>query len=208
MSGMVPSEFFAGHPSRQAGRDDRPLAVGIVGRLAPWKGQHVFLDAFARAFPDGDECALVIGDALFQEEDYAARLHHQADELGIASRVTFRGFRADVPAELADLDVLVHASVIPEPFGQVVVEGMAAGLPVIATDAGGPAEIITPGTDGVLVPLGDAPALAAALRRLAADRGLRARLGSAARARATDFSADAIAAQMAAMYHEITGMSA
>ena len=60
----------------------------------------------------------------------------------------FRGFREDVWGELRDLDVLVHCSVMPEPFGQVVLEGMAAGVPVVASAAGGPAELVTSGVDG------------------------------------------------------------
>ncbi len=96
-----------------------------------------------------------------------------ARELGLADRVSFRGFAEDVHAELARLDVLVHASTVPEPLGQVVLEGMAAGLPVVAADAGGPAEIIDDGVDGLLYPPGDEAALAERLRRLADDRELR-----------------------------------
>src|SRR5262249_10793443 len=109
-----------------------PLTFGIVGRLAPWKGQHLFLEAFARAFPDSEERAVVVGGALFDEVDYEHGLQRTARRLGIAGRVEFRGHRPDVWEELARLDVLVHASITPEPFGQVILEGMAAGVPVIA----------------------------------------------------------------------------
>ena len=87
-------------------------------------------------------------DALFGEDAYAHGLVEQAERLGIAEQIEFRGFREDIWAELAELDILVHCSVVPEPFGQVVLEGMAAGIPVIAADAGGPAELITNGVDG------------------------------------------------------------
>src|SRR6185436_14775046 len=107
-----------------------------------------------------------IGAALFGEEDYAASLRTLAAELGLAHRVDFVGFVADVNAEFARLDVLVVPSLVPEGFGLTVVEGMAAGVPVIAPDAGGPAEVITDGVDGVLVPAGDTAALATALARL------------------------------------------
>ena len=116
---------------------DRPFTVGMVGWLSPWKGQDVFLRAFALAFPNGAARARAIGSAMFGEDAYATSLTELCDELGLTGRVDFRGFQADIPAELAELDVLVHATVIPEPFGQVVVEGMAAGLPVIASHAGG-----------------------------------------------------------------------
>ncbi len=183
--------------------DRRPIRIGMVGRLAPWKGQEIFLRAFARAFPSGDEYATIVGSALFGEDEYAARLPELARELGIASRVEWRGFREDVWTELARLDILVHASVVPEPFGQVVVEGMAARLPVIASGAGGPAEIITDGRDGVLTPPGDVEALARAMQRLASDPVLRARLGAAGQQRARHYAPDRIAAEVMGVYARI-----
>jgi glycosyltransferase involved in cell wall biosynthesis len=186
---------------------DGPLRLGIVGRVAPWKGQHVFLSAFAEAFPEESARAVVIGDALFEgDKSYAADLRALAEELGIASRVDFLGFTEEVPAELARLDMLVHSSVVPEPFGQVVVEGMAAGLPVVATDGGGPREIITDGVDGLLYPAGDQQALAEVLRRLAADPVLRARLGRAGQSRATQFSTSQIAPRVVDVYRTVLGL--
>lgn len=181
-------------------RTDRPLRIGVVGRLAPWKGQHVFLAAFARAFPAGDVEARLIGSALFGEDAFERELHAQVERLGIASRVQFRGYRDDIPRELAELDVLVHCSTTPEPFGQVVVEGMAAGLPVIAADAGGPTEIITDGVDGLLTPPGDVEALAEALLQLADDPGLRQTLGDAGRQSARRFSPVAASERLMAVY--------
>jgi len=93
--------------------------------------------------------------------------------------------------------------VIPEPFGQVVVEGMAVGLPVIASAAGGPTEVITDGFDGLLCPPGDSVELAAHMRRLADSPDERARLGAAGRVRADDFSATAIAGAVAATYARV-----
>src|SRR4029079_17908785 len=91
---------------------------------------------------------------------------------------------------------LVVPSLVPEGFGLTVVEGMAAGLPVVAPDAGGPAEIIRHDVDGLLVPPGDTVALADALRRLAADPATRRRLGDAARSRAGDFTPEHSAARL------------
>jgi glycosyltransferase involved in cell wall biosynthesis len=189
------------------GRDGEPLRVGLVGRIAPWKGQHVFLEAFVRAFPEGDERAVLVGAPLFGESEYEQRLHGLAAELGLTDRCEFRGFREDVSAELARLDLLVHASVIPEPGGQVVVEGLAAGMPVIATTAGGPAEIIRAGVDGLLCPPDDVDALAHALRRLAADPGLRQRLGAAARLAAARFEPNEIGRQVAEFYNRVLAAS-
>lgn len=181
------------------------LRVGVVGRLASWKGQHVFLEAFAEAFPDGDTVARIIGSPLFGEETYAEQLRGLAERFGIAERVEWRGFREDVFAELAELDLLVHCSTTPEPFGQVVVEGMAAGLPVIASAAGGPAEIIQDGVDGMLVPPSDVDALARQLTRLAADPGLRRRLGDSARLSSRRFSPEAARARVLAVYGQLLG---
>ncbi len=206
---VVPSPVVVRDPLRQTGRatlrDRDGVHVGMVGRLAPWKGQHVFLEAFARAFPDGSERAVVVGAPLFgeSEEAYARQLRARATELGLEGRVEFRGFRHDLESELARLDVLVHASVIPEPFGQVVIEGMGFGLPVAAPAAGGPLEVIEDGVNGLLYPPGDVEALARLLRTLASDTELRRRLGDAAREKAKEFAPEAIARQVTDLYREV-----
>ncbi|MDQ4098671.1 MAG: glycosyltransferase [Actinomycetota bacterium] len=179
------------------------LVVGMVGRLDRWKGQHIFLEAFARAFPRGCARAVIVGSPVLAEAGYQQELRALAGTLGIAGDVEFRGFRADVPSELARLDIAVHASVIPEPFGQVVTEAMAAGLAIVAADAGGPSRIITSGVDGLLTPPGDAAALARELRRLADDPALRARLGSAGRRRARAFSGAVAAGQALTAYRTV-----
>jgi glycosyltransferase involved in cell wall biosynthesis len=172
-----------------------PLVVGIVGRLAPWKGQDVFLRAFASAFPEGDQRAVIIGAPLFGDAEviYGEGLRNLAAELGVGSRVEFRGHRDDISAELRAMDVLVHASTVPEPFGQAVIEGMSAALPVVASRGGGPEEIITDGVDGLLYPRGDVEALREILTRLDMGPQLRAELGRAAVQRASDFSPTAVA---------------
>lgn len=177
-----------------------PLRVGMIGTIIPWKGQDVFLRAFARAFPAGDTGAVLVGAPLFGDLGYERGLRSLVAQLGIEERVEFRGFRDDVAAELARLDIAVHASVVPEPFGQVVVEAMAAGLPVVAAGAGGPTTIVTDGVDGLLTPPGDVGALAEALARLGGDGVLRARLGAAARERARAFSPEAAAGAVLQAY--------
>jgi glycosyltransferase involved in cell wall biosynthesis len=186
------------------------FVVGMVGRLAPWKGQHVFLEAFARAFSGGNEVAVVVGEAMFgtQEEEYARDLHDMVQRLGIAERVDFRGFRDDVWAELAPMSICVHASVVPEPFGQVIVEAMLASIPVIATAAGGPSEIVTDGQDGLLYPPGDVEALADAMRRLREDPALRGYLVANAHRRAARFSSRDTADALMAFYGSVLRRSA
>jgi glycosyltransferase involved in cell wall biosynthesis len=184
--------------------DKSPFRVGIMGRLAAWKGQDVFLEAFARAFPDGDSEAWIVGQAMFgEDEQYADALLDQVRQLDIADRVVFRGFRENVWDELAQFHLLVHCSIIPEPFGQVVVEGMAAGVPVIAANAGGPAEIVTDGVNGILTPPGEAWALAAAMRRVHDDGALRHTLVSGGLTRADHYSPEHTAKALMGVYESV-----
>ena len=176
---------------------------GMLGRLAPWKGQDLFLRAFASAFADGQERAVLVGAAMFGEEDYERELHTLAGSLGIAERVEFRGFREDVWPELAGLDVLVHASIIPEPFGTVVLEGMAAGLAVLAADEGGPASVIRDGETGRLFRSRDADSLASAMRSLRDDRSERERLGATAVSALGEYHPDAVAARLEQVYERV-----
>lgn len=164
-------------------------SIAIVGRLAPWKGQDVFLDAFAAAFANdrSNIRAKVIGGALFGEEDFEQALKKQATTLGIAHRVDFLGHVDDVSRELESSQVLVHASVMPEPFGAVVIEGMNAGCAVIATKPGGPAEVIEDGVNGLLVDCGDTQAMADALSKLNSNSQLREQLAKAGTVRAQEF---------------------
>jgi glycosyltransferase involved in cell wall biosynthesis len=186
-------------------REPRPFTFGMLGRLAPWKGQDLFLRAFAGAFPAGEERAVVVGAAMFGEESYEQELRVLASTLGIAERVEFRGFREDVWPELASFDVLVHASVIPEPFGTVVLEGMAAGLAVIAADEGGPATVIADGKTGRLFRSRNQESLAATMRALREDPGERERLGTAAKGAIADSHPDAIAGQLEQVYERVLG---
>jgi len=128
-------------------------------------------------------------------------------ELNLTDRVQFLGFVEEVFPLLSDIDVLIHASVTPEPFGQVVVEGMSAGVPVIATSEGGPGEIITHGQNGLLYPVGNSRALAGNLNLLRRDAELRSALIANGRERALDFSPSVIAPQVMDMYARLVNGS-
>jgi len=165
---------------RELGVADEPL-IGIFSRLGEWKGQHIAVEALARV-PAAH--LLLVGDALFGEEAYAASLRDQVARLGLGGRVHFLGFRSDVPRLMRTVDIVAHTSSAPEPFGRVVVEGMLARRPVVATGAGGVPEIVIDGT-GVLVPPGDATALAAAFTRFLADPQFAAAVAQKGREHAT-----------------------
>jgi glycosyltransferase involved in cell wall biosynthesis len=165
---------------RELNAGDAPL-VGVFSRLGEGKGQDVVLEALAQV-PRAH--LLLVGDALFGEHAYRASLGAQAARLGLTDRVHFLGFRSDVPRLMRTVDIVALTSSVPEAFGRVVVEGMLARRPVIATGVGGVPEIVTDGT-GVLVPPGDAPALASALTRLLSDPAFAGEVARKGRLRAT-----------------------
>lgn len=177
--------------------------IGIVGRLQRWKGMHVLVEALpemVRAHPDA-HCVVVGGDHAL-EPDYPAFLRSRIGALGLANKVILAGLQHNVPEWMQAMDVVVHAS-DHEPFGIVVIEAMALGKPVVAGDAAGPTEIITPGVNGLLTPYGDAPALAQAVLRYLDDPAFAARTGAAARQRAQDFSTRRYARNLIAALAEL-----
>ena len=123
--------------------------VGNFSRLSPWKGQHILLEALTHC---PKAIAILVGDALFGEDEYVQELHQQVKQLGLAERVMFLGFRSDIPQLMSMCDLVVHTSIAAEPFGRVIVEAMLCQKPVIATAAGGAVELIENGQTGWLTP--------------------------------------------------------
>ncbi|WP_322042725.1 glycosyltransferase family 4 protein [Paraburkholderia sp. J67] len=143
--------------------------AGLFGRLAPWKGQHVAIESLTRL---QDVHLALVGGALFGEDDYVKELHCLAARLGVADRVHFVGTRNDVPVLMKAMDVILHTSLKPEPFGRVIIEGMAAGRPVVASGAGGVTEIVQHRMNGWLIEPGNVAALADAIETLRATPNL------------------------------------
>lgn len=190
-------------PPARLTHSDRPLTIGLVGRLSPWKGQDVFLRAFALAFPSGSERAHLVGSVMFGEHEWEASLRALVSELGLTDRVVFRGFQEDIWAEYAQLDIAVHASTTPEPFGQVVLEAMASGVPIIASNEGGPAEVVSDGVDGLLVAPRDPALLAAALVALASSASQRSDLAAAGRVTAEKYRPERTAQGLLEIYRSL-----
>jgi len=186
----VDEAFFETAPD--APRSHEGVVVGMAGRIDPWKGHEDLLAAAAQV-PNAR--FVVAGGALFGKgEAYLASLRRSATD-----NVEFLGPVADMPRFMASIDILVHPSRDPEPFGRAVAEAMAAGKPVVATDHGGLPEVV--GDAGFLVPPRDPGALATRVRELVEDAALRARLGEAARARASKrFTVARHVAQVQAIY--------
>lgn len=181
------------------------LLVGIVGQIAHWKAQDVFVEAAASVLPRVANARFaIVGEVLFEqnEGDFARRLRARVHDLGLDEHVTFAGHVAPIEPVMAALDVFVHASRLPEPFGRVVVEAKAQGTPVISTTIGAGVEIVDESA-GRLVPPDDATALAAALIELLTDDERRARLGEGGRRRAAEFDIAKTAAGVTAVWDEL-----
>lgn len=165
---------------RRAFRADGRLILGALGTLEDRKGQDVLIDALADLRGRGIDAALRLGGA---GGDGRADLLARAERLGVAEHIEAPGW-VDAVEFLAGLDVFCLPS-RSEPFGIVLIEAMAQGLPVIASDVDGPADILADGS-GLLVPVGEAKALADAVAGLATDPARADRLAQAAKSRAAD----------------------
>jgi glycosyltransferase involved in cell wall biosynthesis len=164
--------------------------VGIIGRIDWWKGHEYFLEAIAGVAPHIPGIkGLIIGDLTdvsLRNQQYNRKLHGMVSSLGLAEKIVFTGFRTDIPEIISALDMVVHASSEPEPFGLVVIEGMAAGKPVVATAAGGILDIIENGVSGLLIPCKDSKAMARAIVSILSDEKKMKLMGTAARQRITE----------------------
>jgi glycosyltransferase involved in cell wall biosynthesis len=168
--GIDPSKYA---PSRMPAQIKADLnippvskVIGIVGNIRPWKGQHYFVEAFGSlATRYQDIYGLVIGGCAEEDQGYLDGLKKKVERMGLKDRLLFLGYRKDVSNLLSIMDVFVHASVKPEPFGMVILEAMASKAPVVATKLGGPLEILSGEECGILVPPQDSGAIADACAR-------------------------------------------
>jgi len=161
------------------------VRVGLVATFARWKGHEIFLRALSLV--RAPIRAYVVGGPMYDtagSQHTLDELRASARSLGVADRVGFSGFVARPAEAMRALDVVVHASTDPEPFGLVIAEGLATGRALIVSAAGGAAELVSDAADALTFTPGDVPALARSIDRLAEDVALRARLGTAARATA------------------------
>jgi glycosyltransferase involved in cell wall biosynthesis len=203
----TPFERGDGRPlRRELGVDEGAPLVGLLARYDVWKGHAVFLDAAARLrLTRPDVRFLMVGGALNADSlphvaRYRDAVLEQRRVLDLESAVFVLDHRDDVPSVLAALDVVVCPS-FHEPFGMVIVEALAAGRAVVASDSGGPAEIIENGASGLLFATGSSEDLAVRLLEVLGDDERRLALGAAGRARVRGaFTARRYAADMEALY--------
>jgi glycosyltransferase involved in cell wall biosynthesis len=175
----VPTADDRAQARAELGLHPDEVVVGIVARLSAQKAHHVLFEAIARLTPQHPRLRLVV----VGEGARAAELVGIADRLGIADRVHFTGLRRDVARLLPGFDMSCLSSV-HEGAPIILIESMAAEVPVVATDCGAVRDMVTDGHEGYLVPVNDVDALADRLGQLASDPALRARLGARGRARA------------------------
>jgi glycosyltransferase involved in cell wall biosynthesis len=191
-------------PTARAGT----IRVGLLATLARWKGHETFLRALSLLSPELPVRGYVIGDAQYQTEGSQfslAELKTTAERLGVSGRVGFTGFVAEPAKAMRALDIVVHASTEPEPFGLVIVEAMSCGRAVIVSDAGGAAELIERGVNALSHTPALAEQLAERITQLAADPELRARLGAAGRTTAEQrFNRTRLAQELVPIYHSQT----
>jgi len=175
---------------RELGVPEGAPLVGFAARLDPWKGAEVFVRAaaeIAKSRPDAHFA--VFGGEIEGHIQHAARVGDLAAELHLEDRIHFAGwtYRPDaMPEAMAAIDLLLHTSIRPEPFGLVLLEAMASGLPVVAADAGGVPEVVERDVTGRLTPPGDHQAAARAVLEILGDDGLARAFGTAGRQRAID----------------------
>ena len=190
---------------RSLGVPEHAPLVAVVSRLHRLKGIEDFLDAAALvAAGHPDARFLVVGEpSPVDNVAYLEELSQRAERLGIGDRVIFTGLRDDVPALLSAVDVSVMPS-LNEALSNVLLESMAAGAPVVATDVGGTTEALEANRNGLLIPPSNVAAMTAAINRLLADPQWARELGTRARQAIVDkFSLDRMVAATAAIYEEL-----
>lgn len=181
--------------------------VGMVGRYTPWKGQDLFLKVARDWCRDGGAGRFVVVGGVFNEDQgYADALRREAGEGGLRGRVHWVPFRRDIAAVLGDLDLLIHASRKPEPFGRVLIEAMAAGVTVLAARAGGVPEIVEDGVNGLLAEPGGVGEYRRQMERALKDTLLRERLArEGIRTVRERFTVERVRDGFAAVFGEVAG---
>jgi glycosyltransferase involved in cell wall biosynthesis len=180
----------------------------MIARFDPWKGIDVALRAMIPLLSEDRNLFFLIVGGQYRHfhPEYGVELRRLVATAGLERQVLFAGYQLDVRPYLARFDLLLHASIRPEPFGLTILEAMAAEVPVVAARGGGAAEIVADGENGLTHPPGDAAALGATARRLLGDGALARRLAAAGAATvAQRFTPAGMIHRIEGVYDEVLG---
>ena len=190
--------IYPGVPSMPRGGNADPWTIGAAGRLVPIKGYQHLIEAFAAVHARHPQARLEIaGDGPLRVD-----LESQAQQRGLGDAIRFHGWVEDLAGAMSSWSVFVQPS-LEEALGITVLQAMAGGVAVVASDVGGLSELVDPGVSGALVPPGDSVALAAAISDMLADPGRRARFVAAAERKAGAFSEQRFATEVARVYRSL-----
>jgi glycosyltransferase involved in cell wall biosynthesis len=185
-NGLPYAEFELANPTlkKELGLSESNLLVGMVGRINPGKGQFFFLELAEKLASQYPKVHFVLaGDPFSGYEGLLADLKQAIVQKGLSNRVHYLGFREDIPELMASLDLFVLPSNLPDSFPTVILEAMAAGKPVVATNSGGSSEMIAEGMTGFVIPIGDIAAGVDALGKLLSSPSIRQEMGRAGQVR-------------------------
>ena len=185
--------------------EDSPI-IGTIGRLTREKGFAYLVEALAQLMPQIPNLRLLVvgGELKTDPEPFQAELIQRAINLGVRDRITFTGFRDDIPELLGLMDIFTLPTYFGEGLPRSILEAMAMGLPVVTTDIRGCREAVKPGLNGLIVPPRDSEQLANALATLLADSALRQQFGKASRARVeAEFDEHLVFQRLVDAYHDL-----
>lgn len=185
-NGIPYDEFLRDLPSpkKELGLPEDKLLIGMVGRINPGKGQLFFLEMAEKLAKKHPETHFVlVGDSFPGYEPILEELGKRIKDKRLENRVTYLGFRSDIPTVMKALDIFVLPSILPDSFPTVILEAMASAKPIVATNSGGAAEMVLDGKTGFLIPIGNVERGVEALEKLIKNPEIRLAFGEAGRTR-------------------------
>jgi glycosyltransferase involved in cell wall biosynthesis len=206
-NGIPYDEFLDEFPlaKKQLGLPEDQVTIGMIGRINPGKGQLFFLEMAERIAKKNPKTHFVlVGDSFPGYEPILDEIKKRIRAKKLDQRVTYLGFRSDIPAVMKALDIFVLPSILPDSFPTVILEAMASGKPVVATYSGGSAEMVIDGKTGFLIPVGNIELGVDALEKLIINPELRVEFGKAGRTRVlSEYSLGAFEEKMKSVYGKI-----
>ncbi len=185
-NGIAYDDFLKTFPDakKEISIPESSICIGMIGRINPGKGQLFFLQMAEKlAKKYSSVHFILVGDPFTGYESILEEIKKEIKDKKLEKRVSYLGFRKDIPRVLAAIDIFVLPSILPDSFPTVILEAMAAGKPVVATLSGGSAEMVEDGVTGFLIPIGDVSKEVAAIGKLIENPNLRSQMGEAGRVR-------------------------